>query len=84
MKTIYIDSDHRCHTVDDGTRKAVETDCFDDKCDAFVEGHCYEVSENGVAKYPWKPYDQLEAAQAQYEAMLTDMDQAYAEGVANA
>ena len=29
MKTIYIDSDFKCHLVDDGTMTAVETDFFD-------------------------------------------------------
>ena len=39
MKTIYIDSDFKCHITDDGTMRAVETDFFDQKCDAFIEGY---------------------------------------------
>ena len=39
MRTIYLDAEFLCHTEDDGTRRAVETDVFDGKCDSFVEGH---------------------------------------------
>ena len=73
MRTIYIDSDFRCHISDDGTMHAVETDFFDSKCDAYIEGYCCEVRENGTVLYPWKPYSELDAAQRQYElAQLAD------------
>ena len=39
--TIYIDSEYKCHTADDGTRRAVETDFFDGKCAEFIEGYRY-------------------------------------------
>ena len=39
MRTVYIDSDFKCHVADDGARKAAQTDFFDGKCDAFVEGY---------------------------------------------
>ena len=39
MKTIYIDSDFKCHAADDGTLRAVETDFFDGKCDTMLEGY---------------------------------------------
>ena len=39
MGTIYIDSEFKCHSVNDGTMTAVETDFFDGKCPAFVEGY---------------------------------------------
>jgi len=32
MKTIYIDSDFKCHVSNDDTMRAVETDFFDGKC----------------------------------------------------
>ena len=70
MKTIYIDSDFKCHTSNDGTMTAVETDFFDGKCDSFVEGYCYEVREHGTAIYPWKPYSELDDAQREYEKQL--------------
>lgn len=65
MKTIYIDFEFKCHVANDGTMTAVETDFFDGKCDAFIEGYCYEG--NGVRIYPWKPYAELDNAQRDYE-----------------
>ena len=39
MRTIYIDSEFKCHTINDGTMKAAETDFFDGKCDEFINGY---------------------------------------------
>lgn len=72
MRTIYIDSNYRCHPVNDGTMTAVETDFFDGKCDTFVEGHCYDTRNGCVQIYPWKPYNELEAAQRDYERQLLE------------
>lgn len=70
MRTIYIDSDNKCHVVSDGAMTAVETDFFDGKCDAFVEGYCCDVGENGTAIYPWKNYEELDSVQRDYERQL--------------
>lgn len=70
MRTIYIDSKYHCHPIDDGTMTAVETDFFDNKCDVFVEGYCYDTSKGYVQVYPWKPYDELDNAQREYERQL--------------
>ncbi len=70
MRTIYIDAEYRCHVTDDGTMTAVEDVFFDGKCDVFVEGYCYEIKENSVSIYPWKPYSELEDAQWNYERQL--------------
>lgn len=89
---VYIDSDFKCHTVNDGTMTAVETDFFVGKCDAFVEGYRYvPVGENWVRSdgvvfhgemiAPWKPYSELAAAQAQYETDQAELAAAYQEGV---
>lgn len=79
MRRIYIDPLHHCHITDDGTMKAVETDFFDDKCDSFVEGYCYEIKETGVAIYPWKDYSELDVAQRVYEReKLADAENALA------
>ena len=83
MRTIYIDSEFKCHTMNDGTMIAVETDFFDGKCDAFVEGYLFVPSgeswtrSDGVVFHgemvsPWKPYSELAAAQEQYEKDLAD------------
>lgn len=37
--TIYIDSEYCCHLENDGTRRPVETDAFDGKCAAYIEGY---------------------------------------------
>ena len=42
--TIYIDSDYKCHTANDGTRRAFEVSSFDGKCAAFIEGYRYVPS----------------------------------------
>lgn len=85
MKTIYIDSDFKCHVMNDGTMRAIETDSFDDKCDAFIEGYRYvpdgEVWTNeygveftGTMVAPWTSYTELAAAQDQYELDRTEMN----------
>ena len=98
MKLIYLDPiTFQCHTSQnaESTRIPYETDFFDGKCDAFIEGYRYIPAGeswtrpdgavfHGEMIAPWKPYGELTAAQNQYEAMLADMDNAYAEGVASA
>lgn len=91
MKTIYIDSAFKCHTVNDGTMTAVETNFFDGKCDAFVDGYRFIpageswTSEDGYVFRgemiaPWKPYDELDSAQREYEKqLLADYESALAE-----
>ena len=81
-ETIYIDTLYHCHRTDDGTMVAVETDFFIDKCDTFIEGYCYDTSQGYTQVYPWKPYDELDAAQrayerqklAEYEINLAELD----------
>ena len=81
MRTIYIDSDFKCRTVGDGTLAAVETDFFDGKCDAFVEGYRFVpegeswTREDGAVFHgemaaPWKPWQELDKAQREYEREL--------------
>ena len=81
---IYIDSDFKCHITNDGTMKKVETEFFDGKCDAFIEGYRLLpagekwIREDGVAFEgemiaPWKDYAILEAVQTEYEKNQTEM-----------
>ena len=92
MKTIYLDSDFRCHVESDGTMTAVETDYFDGKCTAYIEGYRFvPAGQNwtredgkvfaGEMVAPCADYSMLAAAQQQYELMLAEMDAAYREGV---
>lgn len=76
--TIYIDSDYKCHVSDDGTMTHVETDFFDGKCDAFIEGYRYVPSGctwtrsdgevfRGEMIAPWQDIRELRLAQLEYE-----------------
>jgi hypothetical protein len=87
MKTIYLDSEFKCHVADDGTMTSIETEFFDDKCDSFIEGYrlipagmSWTRSDGttfiGEMVAPWKDYAILEAYQEQYErdqAEIEDM-----------
>lgn len=77
-RTIYIDADCKCHATGDGTMTALETDVFEGKCAAFLEGYRYVppgtawtradgVTFTGEMVAPWKPWEELAAAQAAYE-----------------
>ena len=93
MRTIYLDSDFKCHVADDGTMTAIDTDFFDSKCDTFVEGYRFVPNGetwtrsdgavfNGEMIAPWKPYDELDAAQREYERkLLEEYEAALAESV---
>lgn len=81
MKTIYIDTEFKCHVTDDGTMTAVETDFFDGKCAEYVEGYRFvpegdswmredETVFFGEMITPWKDYAVLERAQWDYERKL--------------
>ena len=85
MRTIYIDPDYKCHVTGDGTMTAVETDFFDGKCTAYIEGYryipageCWTRSDGVVFRgemlAPWKDCAILAAYQEQYEAMLPEME----------
>lgn len=78
MKTIYLDSDFKCHTTDDGTMTPVETDFFDGICDVMVEGYRFVPAGQSWTRHdgavfvgemiaPWKPWDALDKAQREYE-----------------
>lgn len=76
---IYIDHEFMCHTTNpDNTFKEVETDFFNDKCTAFIEGYRFIPSgeswtrSDGVVFQgemiaPWKDYAELDSAQREFE-----------------
>lgn len=75
---IYIDSEFKCHITNDDTMTPVETDFFNDKCEAFIEGYRFVPTGaewtrsdgtvfRGEMASPWKPYSELDAAQRAYE-----------------
>ena len=78
MKTIYIDSDFKCYISSAEGRTQVETAVFDGKCDAYIEGYRFVPSGQtwtradgtvftGEMIAPWKSWDELDAAQREYE-----------------
>lgn len=91
-KTIYIDIDYKCHTSNlDGTLTAVETDFFDGKCDAYIEGYRFVPAGSvwarpdgvvfpGEMVAPWKDWRQLDEAQRGYDReQLAAYEQALSE-----
>lgn len=83
MRTIYIDSDFKCHVSNADGMTAIETDFFDGKCDTFIEGYRFIPNDEtwtrsdgvvflGEMIAPWKDYKQLDAAQREYEIQLLE------------
>ena len=82
MKKIYLDKEYRCSVTEtESTMQSVETDFFDGKCDAYIEGYRFVpagetwVREDGAVfagemVTPWKPYAELDAAQREYEQRI--------------
>lgn len=91
--TIYIDSEFKCYTTNpDGIYTEVETDFFNGKCAAFVEGYRFVpagetwIREDGKVFRgemitSWKDYNVLKAAQEQYERDQDELVASYLEGV---
>ena len=89
--TVYIDADFKCHVSDDGAMTAVETDFFDGKCAAYIEGYRFVpagsvwtrtdgVVFHGEMVAPWKDWRELDDAQRAYERQLiAEYEQALSE-----
>lgn len=78
MKTIYIDSEFKCHTSAAEGLTAIETDVFDGKSNTYIEGYRFipagqtwtradGVVFTGEMIAPWKSWDELDTAQREYE-----------------
>lgn len=76
--TIYLDDDYKCHATAADGLTAVETNYFDGKCRAYIEGYRFvPVGKiwtrpdgavfQGEMIAPWKPWRELDAAQRAYE-----------------
>ena len=88
---IYIDADCKCYTTSETGRTEVEVSYFDGKCPAYIEGYRYVppgerwVREDGVVFRgemiaPWKPWEELDDAQRDYERQqLVAYEQALSE-----
>lgn len=76
--TIYIDADYKCHTATADGLTAVDTNYFDGKCPAYIEGYRFVPSGQtwtrpdgvvfqGEMVSPWKPWRELDSTQRAYE-----------------
>lgn len=89
--TIYVDADFKCHLTDGSGMTAVETDFFDRKCDTLIEGYRFipegqtwrredGVEFAGEMIAPWRPWDELDAVQREYErAQIVEYEAALSE-----
>lgn len=79
--TIYIDNDYKCYVSPTDDCTAIETDCFDGKCQSYIEGYRFVpsgktwtrddgVQFSGEMIAPWKNYNELDAIQRTYEQNL--------------
>ena len=78
LKKIYLDTAFRCYVSPGDGLTPVESATFDGKCDTYIEGYRFVpggktwVREDGVEFAgemiaPWKPWQELDAAQREYE-----------------
>lgn len=90
---IYIDSEFKCHVTSGEGLTPIETDAFDDKCDAYIEGYRFIPAGQtwtradgmvftGEMIAPWKSWAELDAAQREYEreqytALLSKLSEVY-------
>ena len=102
MREDYKGQGFKCYVTSGEGRTQVETDAFDGKCDAYIEGYRHIPAGRawtradgtvfaGEMIAPWKPWDELDAAQrefereqyqalaaqnAEYEAALSEIEEA--------
>lgn len=93
MQKIYLDADFRCYVTPSEGLVEIETDAFDGKCDAYIEGYRFVPADKiwvredgtifaGEMIAPWKPWAELDAAQREYEreqynALLSKLSEVY-------
>ena len=75
---IFLDEEYRCSLDPSHGTVSVETDFFDGKCDAYIEGYRFIPAGkawtrsdgavfHGEMVAPWKPWRELDDAQRAYE-----------------
>lgn len=92
MTKIYIDSNFLCHAAAGDGLQEIETDFFDGKCAAFIEGYRFvPAGKNWTRKdgtvftgemaAPVRDYAELEEIQSAVDREQAELDAAYQEGV---
>ena len=83
--TVYIDELGHCHAENADGRQAVEDEFFAGRAPEVIEGYLCTLGVNGERMIsPWQPWEQLDAAQreyereqiAQYESALSEIEAA--------
>ena len=80
---IYIDNECKCYAAAVEGLREFDVPLFDGKCATFIEGYRFVpqgeiwMREDGVVfagemVAPWKPFDELDAAQRAYERQLME------------
>ena len=75
---LYLDADFRCHLSGGAGMTEMDTELFDGKCPAYIEGYRFVpagetwVREDGAEftgemVAPCKPWEELDAAQREFE-----------------
>ena len=83
--TVYIDEGCKCFTAPAEGRMAIDTDFFDGKCRAFIEGYIYVPGGKtwtradgkiftGELIAPWRDFALLEEFQHQYGELLSQQE----------
>lgn len=78
---IFVDTEYKCHVLNDGTMRGFEVPFFNGKCAVFVEGYRYVPAGEtwkrsdgaeftGEMISPWRDHTVLDAAQREYERQL--------------
>lgn len=90
---IYLDTDYKCHTTNDGTMTEIETDFFEGKCKRWIESYRFLpegeswTRSDGEVFYGQMITPCLDlnngayAAQQTYEETLAEINASYSEGV---
>jgi hypothetical protein len=90
---IYIDSDCKCHAAPADGLTAVDTDFFGGKAPRYIDGYRFVPAgeswtrEDGAVfagemVSPWKPWEELDAVQREYEreqynSLLAQLSEVY-------
>lgn len=83
MTTIYLDSDFRCHlTNPDGTYREIETEVFDGKCTAYIEGYRYVPEGETWTRSDGATFTGIMIAPCKDHSELAKMQSLYEDGVA--
>lgn len=80
---IYVDSEFKCHVTPGEGLAEAETDFFDGKAPGYIEGYRYVPDGQswtredgstfaGEMIAPWKSWEELDAAQRDYEREVYD------------